>query len=107
MIDEIITEVGGIIRLFARLHRMGFFGLCKRNLQEEGTALAEFAFHPNLAAVTFRNGFDDGKSQPGAALCQRFTMRAAIEFLEQSLHIIRLDANAAVLDGKGQGVGGG
>jgi len=40
-----------------------FFRLCKGDLQEENTALAQLAFNPHAAAMLFGNGFNDRKPQ--------------------------------------------
>lgn len=66
---------------------MCIFRLHKRELKIENTSLAQFAFHRNFPIVTVRDGFDDGESQPGAALHQRFTVRIPKEFFEQTWQI--------------------
>src|SRR5688572_23894343 len=85
------------------LNALCFFRLRKWDLKIENTSLAQFTFHPNFPAVAFRNGFDDGESEPGAALRERFAVGTPIEFLEQARQICLLDTDTAILHGKGQG----
>ena len=93
---------GVIIVQIRFLRGLGFFRLCKGDLQIESTAFAYHTFHPYAAAMIGRNGMDNGKPQAGAGLGARFALFAAIEFLEQTRQIIRCNANAGIFHRKDQ-----
>jgi hypothetical protein len=80
--DLCIQGGRGAVCCFCSWDTLCFFRLRKWDLKIENTSLAQFAFHPNFSAVPLRNGFDNGKPQPGAAFGQRFAVRTAIEFFE-------------------------
>ena len=72
------------------------------DLQKENASLPQFAFHPCLAAVPLRDGFDNSQPQPGAALHERVAVGAAIELFEQAFAILLRNTDAAVLHGEDQ-----
>src|SRR5512145_403849 len=81
---------------------MGLLCLYKWHLQMEDAAFAQFAFDPDLAAMSLCHGFDDGESQPCAAFGKRLAVGAAIELFEQARQVGGGNANAAILHTKDQ-----
>src|SRR5262245_13625151 len=71
----------------------------------ESTSLTKLTFNPDLAAVTFSDGFDNCKSKTGAALSQRLAVCASIKLFKQTRQVAFGNANAAVLHSKRQSGG--
>ena len=80
-----------------RVRRPRIISLRLRQREEKRRAFAQFAFHPDLAAVALHDVFHNRKAQARAALLARTRLVHAIKPLEHPVERFRRNARPVVL----------
>jgi hypothetical protein len=80
------------------------FGTGERQSKEEYGSFAPFAFHPDLAAMSFNDALRDGQPQSSALMSRPLCLPIPIEYMRD---IVLPDAWASVAYGKTDFIGSG